>query len=100
MKVPLSKLPWNIKEINPNWQEYSVFSADGDYVLDNTAYENVAPETKDAEYIVQACNEFPKMIELLVEAHNELTFHTMNDNPVVQQINEFLTKLKENEKGM
>jgi hypothetical protein len=74
MKEPKSELPWkfeDVEQISYYKKTYSrvVASNRGSWdVMNNLDYYPDPVEKEDMEYIVQACNNFPKAIELLKES--------------------------------
>ena len=88
MKKPCSKLPFWLQKSTGQ-----VADCEGGVVVISDSKEDL----RDAEYIVQACNEFPRAIELLTECKYLLDMLNYEEHPVYEEVNEFLTKLKENE---
>lgn len=74
MKQPLSKLPWKVDIGGVFNSEYTVSDSgkSGFDVMYNKIDESQPPCSRDMEYIVQACNNLPRAIELLNQLHEVL----------------------------
>ena len=83
MKEPISKLPWN----NDNDIEVLLDADNGG--VGHEFYE------QDVKYIVQACNNFPKAIELLHKATGSNYLSQGLVDELHEEINTFLTQLEE-----
>jgi hypothetical protein len=72
MKKPKSELPWRFKNLDfekyHGDRSYEVCQQNGTTIMHDDTYYNYSPGKETAEYIVQACNNFPKAIELLKES--------------------------------
>lgn len=98
MLQPKSKLPWKVEvstEVSYDGSTYVINSSDnnanGDNeVLCDRTYYNYAPTKQDAKYIVQACNNFPKAVDLLNKIIHESFIETEFD----EEIEEFLKSLE------
>jgi hypothetical protein len=68
MKIPISKLPWRFNE-----------GRDGYYMgdMDNSLICSELYQS-DAEYIEEACNNYPKAIELLEKCINSMSLQVSN----------------------
>lgn len=68
---PSSPLPWEFEAFKPDWAgdaTYVVRAVTDSCLISNSQYYNSAPAyNQDAEYIVQACNNYLKMVEMLRE---------------------------------
>lgn len=86
MKTPCSKLPWHLMETGFKWNSSAykppriyctgddlemVCTIEKDSILTAKIQDNI----KNAEYIVEACNNYPKAIELLKEILNDWENH-------------------------
>ena len=65
MKEPTYELPWKIDEQVDPWRD-RIRSAKGETIVMDIG------ALQDIEYILQACNNFPKAIELLEQAMRDL----------------------------
>jgi hypothetical protein len=68
---PSSELPWKFEHYEPDFGDAydrvtDVNNSTWD-VMNNKDYYSASVDVKDMKYIVQACNNFPKAIELLKE---------------------------------
>lgn len=113
MKEPDHNLPWrlDIYQGDNTWREsYSIRDSKDQEFIHDTPMEQQAPYIGDAGYIVQAANNFPRAIELLKSLKDcfyygedlldpEIMQHYKEVLEIAQnEINEFLTKLEEDEK--
>ena len=87
MKEPKSKLPWKIDEPGP-YMHIMINSADEWPVLDV-----VSMQFEDKEYTVQACNNFPKAVELLELFRTSFSAEDRRKNYL--KIEEFLKSLED-----
>jgi hypothetical protein len=107
MKEPKSPLPWNIIDVTKKPDYYDSMGSyevtcnttkSWNTVMDDQSYYNQAPELGDAEYIVQAANNFPEAIRLLKECVESMRIEFYDDLELQGKLNQFLTKLEEDEK--
>jgi hypothetical protein len=96
MKEPDSKLPWRLELIGDyehDEEKYEVFNSNKnphfDSVMHNENYYNRAPSLQDAEYIVEACNNYPEAIELL----RDLSIPKYDEYMMREKIEQFLNKV-------
>lgn len=90
MKQPISKLPFK--------HECSLSETINILGSNYTGSVGNINSKKDLEYIVEACNNYPKCIELLTECLIRMELSRIsNDEDIVEQVNEFLNSI-ENEK--
>lgn len=89
MIQPTSKLPW--KQILYR-NKYQIRSVEN-YKL---VIDNVEQSLADAMYIEEACNNYPKAIELLKKCFEEAKFLAEGSNyPSVKYVNEHFTPIEE-----
>jgi hypothetical protein len=84
MKEPKSKLPWKVYRYND--RDKSIIDASGDRSIPVT--EDITGE--DAEYIVEACNNYPEAIRLLDEV---MGWHNSVPNEIREEVRIFLERI-------
>lgn len=93
MKEPKSKLPWKGEDIDD-------LKSNNKKIID-TGYSNADCLPEDFDYIIQACNNFPKAVELLKESVLQLEYLNSFErehgttNKVLLMLSEFLKSLEE-----
>jgi hypothetical protein len=92
MKEPLNKLPW---ELYNNTGFITIESTEPN--LDECACQDLY--IKDAEYLIQACNNFPKSIELLKECKSFIGMISANREEInyyelLKRLDKFLKKVE------
>jgi hypothetical protein len=100
---PSSELPWKFEHYEPDFGDAydrvtDVNNSTWD-VMNNKDYYSASVDVKDMKYIVQACNNFPKAIELLKELELSLDAASWDLNSGIlktksNQITEFLKSLE------
>lgn len=83
MKNPKSILPWK-------GTCFDDFQSDKKDII-NAGYTNICGEIEDFDYILQACNNFPRAIELLKNAAD----WDLIGSEIGIEINEFLNSLEQ-----
>ncbi len=98
MKKPKNLLPWMLSKSDLNVDTYSYQIEqiqDENLVIADIPCEEVG-DKQDAEYIVQACNNFPKAVELLTklsdQLHDPKISHDL-DAFLIQDLDLFLKEL-------
>lgn len=83
MKEPKSKLPWKLRaDTLENEEGVSIIWGD------RYGSGEIEGETEDLEYILQACNNFPKAIQFLKDTRNY--YNPSN----IEMIDEFLKEIE------
>jgi hypothetical protein len=96
MLKPNSELPWKFESYKPDFGDgydriTDVNNSTWD-VMNNKDYYSASVDVKDMKYIVQACNNFPKAIELLKESKS---FKRIIDyERWIKRVEEFLKSLE------
>lgn len=90
MITPSTKLPWSLEVLIPPGEQEEVLAiSNGDIVVgelpEELPYFTREMSIKDGEYIIEACNKYPKFIDLLesIEAQSQ-------DIAATRKIREFL----------
>lgn len=87
MKKPiLSKLPFHL---NDDCGYLDIEDSENVIIATINSHHNLV---KDAEYIVEACNNYPKAIELLKEIQQEVCFFKTKDTQ--DKLNNFLKHIE------
>ena len=95
MKKPKSELPWRFEHCEKYDRVVDANNSTWDDVMNNLDYYPDPVEKEDMEYIVQACNNFPKAIELLKESKS---FKRIIDyERWIKRVEEFLKSIEDAE---
>lgn len=92
MIEPINPIPWEIYDIAGNISIESFESYEDSCVCQDLY-------TKDAEYLVQACNNFPKAIELIQECRDFINMipndrEGVNHYEILKRVDEFLKEIE------
>lgn len=88
MKQPASKLPFEVSKNYSFMGSKHIFSESG--TIAQVFFRGLGAASKNAEYIVEACNNYPKTTELL-----ELALERLEINNIEKSEQEFINEIKQ-----